>query len=315
VEVTNSEEQEHRLVEIIRVLKEKKKNPAAPHRVWLLVGGGSLNGAYTAGVQMALVEAGLNHTFTGVIGVSTGIPALGYLLSNKPYDVVTMRESVKVYSEEARSRLFLKRWWRMDMQWLVEVFRGSTGRPIIFDNVQKSGVKFVGVVTDAEFGRPLYITPHDSEDMYAMIGAGCSVPVSARPFPFRSGFGVDSAVSDPCPVPWLMTQHKDERPTHIIIIANVWREPPSYRKQIREWFLIKRFFSKRTKKQFISHFALRHRKFYRGVELALRRTDVQIAVDWLPNPQRPLERNQKKIAALTEAGYQRFKALLEAGDR
>lgn len=310
--MTNSEEQENRLVEILRVLKEQKKNPAASERVWLLVGGGSLNGAYAAGVELALVEHGLNHAFAGVIGVSTGIPALGYMLSNKPNDTATMRESVKVYADEARSRSFLGRWWRMDVHWLVDVFRGSTGRPIIFDQVVQSGVKFVGVVTDAESGRPLYITPHDQEDMYAMIGAGCSVPVSARPFALRGGWGVDSAVSDPCPVPWLMTQHKDERPTHIIIIANVWQHPPSYRSQLRECFLMKRFFSKRAKKQFISHFALRHRKFHRGVELALRRSDVQIAVDWLPYPQRPLERNQKKIAALTEVGYQRFKALLEA---
>ncbi len=302
---------DQKIIEILRILKAKQQSKGREERVWLLVGGGSLNGAYAAGVELALVEYGLNHVFTGVIGVSTGIPALGYLLSNKPYDVETMRESVQVYAEEARSRSFLKRWWRMDMHWLVDVFRGSTGRPIVYEQVHRSGVRFVGVVTDVESGRPLYITPHDAEDMYAMIGAGCSVPVSTRPFAFRGGWGVDSAISDPCPVPWLMTLHKDERPTHILIIANVWHQPPSYRAQVREWFLMKRFFSKRAKSQFISQFALRDRKFYRGVELALRRKDVAVAVDWLPYPQRPLERDQKKIEALSLAGYERFKKLIQ----
>jgi predicted patatin/cPLA2 family phospholipase len=199
----------------------------------------------------------------------------------------------------------------MDMQWLVNALRGSTGRPIIFDHVQKSGVKFVGVVTDAESGRPLYVSPHDADDMFAMIGAGCSIPVSTPPYPFRGGFGLDSAVSDPCPIPWLMSQLKSECPTHILVIANGCPVPPSYRTQLFEWHIMKRFLRRRTKKQFISQFALRHRRFYRGIELAIRRTDVHVAVDWLPYPQRPLERNQKKIAALTEAGYKRMKELLE----
>lgn len=279
-----------------------------------LAGGGAFNGAYLAGVQVALVETGLHRALSGVIGVSTSIPALGYLLAAKSGDHHQHFFETTTYSVEARSRSFVKWYGRLDMAWLRGVFEGSTGKPIHYQRLASSGVRYVGVVTDWETGLPHYIEPHSQDEFFTLIEAGCSIPGLTSPVAFRGRLMTDSMASDSCPVSWLMSLPVEERPTHILIVTNSWQEPLTREKQIREWQLLRFAFGRSVPKRIINGFALRHRRFYREVAVAQTRADVQVAVEWLPWKQKPLNRNPRRIEDLTQAGYERFRMLLKMGD-
>ncbi len=300
---------------VLTALREGSVDAVSSHRVWIIGGGGAFNGAYLAGVQMALVEAGLHTSLRGVLGVSTSIPALGYMLAATPGDIERHLFETTTYSLEARSSKFVKWYGKTDVRWLRRVFEGETflGRepkPIVYERVVNSGVRFVGVVTDWETGRPHYIEPTSRDEFFTLIEAGCSMPGLAPPVLLRDRLVCDSVTSDPCPVPWLMSLPETERPTHILFVANAWHEPPSRASQLRSWGLMRRFHKGRVPQYIIDNFALRHQRFYRGMAAALARNDVTVAVAWLPWQQRPLERNAQKIEALTMAGYQTFRELI-----
>ncbi|MCU0678601.1 MAG: hypothetical protein MUF19_03405 [Candidatus Pacebacteria bacterium] len=281
-------------------------------RPWVIGGGGAFNGAYLAGVQWALAERGLHLALSGVVGVSTSIPALGYLLSALPGVRDEHRYHTTTYSVEGRSRGFVKWYGKTDARWLRAVFEGSTGKPINYERVASSGVRFVGVVTDWETGQPYYIEPTNREEFFTLIEAGCSMPGLAPPVLLRNRLMCDSVTGDPCPVPWLMEAlPEEERPTHILFVTNAWHKPPSRGRQLREWQLSRLLFGRTVPRHIIDQFALRHRRFYRGIEAAKQRSDVAVAVEWLPWQQRSLDRNPKRIEALTLAGYERFRALLQ----
>lgn len=282
-------------------------------RPWIIGGGGALNGAHLAGIQVALVEAGLHKYLAGVVGVSTSIPALGYLLAAETGDAEHHLYQTTVYSDEARSRNFLR--WNLstDVKWLRSVFEGLTGKPILYENVVSSGVRFVGVTTEWETGLPHYIEPKSRQEFFGLIEAGCSMPGLAPPVLLNGRLMTDSVAGDPCPVPWLMSLPVEERPTHILIVANAWHEPPERKRQLRDWKISRRLFNGKVPNCVIDGFVLRHRRFHRNVKAALAMKGVQVAVEWLPWPQQPLDRDPEKIKALTTAGYERFSTLLQEG--
>lgn len=282
-------------------------------RPWIIGGGGALNGAHLAGIQVALVEAGLHKYLAGVVGVSTSIPALGYLLAAELGEAEQHRYQTTLYSDEARSPNFLR--WNLstNVRWLRSVFEGLTLKPIRYDNVVSSGVRFVGVATDWETGRACYIEPQSRQEFFDLIEAGCSMPGLAPPVRLNGRLMIDGGASDPCPVKWVMSLPEEERPTHILIVANVWHEAPSLRVQLLERQFLRTLYGRQVPRRIMDGVALRHRRFARGVQEALVREDVQVAVEWLPWRRSSLSRNSRKIQALTTAGYERFSTLLQAG--
>lgn len=295
----------------LRVLQQKFLTNDPDIRLWIIGGGGALNGSYLSGIQWRLAELGIHLSLTGVLGVSTSTPALGYLLGAKPGPSPDHEYNTTVYSVEARSSNFIK-FLRTDVAWLSEVFQGSTGKGINYDQVVASRVRYISVVTDWETGQPHYIEPATREEFFTLIKAACSMPGFAPPVPLRDRLMCDSATSDPCPVSWLMEALPvQERPTHILIVANAWHEPPSRFRQWLEWQLSRILFRNRVPRHIIDNFARRHERFYSGVKAALERDDVQVAVEWLPRRQRSLDRNPQRIEDLIRAGYERVKALLE----
>ncbi len=302
--------------DFLAALKQKSSlGEVSGIRPWIIGGGGAFNGAYLAGVQWPLAECGLQRSLSGVLGISTSIPALGYLLAAQPGKHPRHEYETTMYSNDARSRRFAKWYGKTDVRWLRSAFEGATGKLIHYDRVVASGVRFVGVVTDWETGRPHYIEPTNREEFFSLIEAGCSMPGLAPPVPLRDRLMCDSVTGDPCPIPWLMEMlPEEERPTHILFVTNAWHEPPERARQLREWQLSRLLFGRSVPRHILDQFALRHRRFYRGIAAAQRRHDVQVAVEWLPWRQRSLDRNPRRIEALTKAGYEHFTTLLEVGD-
>lgn len=115
--------------DFLSALQQKSSLGEASHiRPWIIGGGGALNGAYLAGVQWPLAERGLNHALSGVVGVSTSIPALGYFLAAKPGQHTRHQYETTFYSDEGRSRRFVKWYGKTDVRWLRSAFEGSTGK-------------------------------------------------------------------------------------------------------------------------------------------------------------------------------------------
>lgn len=288
-------------------MQEKKKSSLAPHRIWLMLGGGAMSGAYGAGVVMALVDAGFGEVFDGVIGVSTGAPTLGYFLAARPSNPPGKNlYQTTVYSEEACSRGFFRPGLRLNVAWLTDVFRGSTGKPIEWERVQEHPSRYVIVVTDWETGIPRYIEPENRDDMFMAIHGACSIPLMAPPVRLRGDLVTDSSVSEPMPIEWLMRLSESTRPTHVLVIANTWREPPSVKKQQLERLLVSGALRHRAPRTIRSNMHKRFTRFHEAVQASLGRTDVVVGVDWLPWPAKSLDRNATRLRRLTEVGYDRW---------
>ena len=183
---------ETKLAAVLAAMREKNVNPLAPHRIWLMIGGGAMSGAYGAGVVMALADAGYGEVFEGAIGVSTGAPTIGYFLAARS-DNPPGRNlyQTTAYTVEARSNGFFKPRLRLDVDWLIGVFRGETGKPIEWEKVSENPTRYVIVVTDWETGIPHYIEPQTAEEMFAAIHGACSIPIMAPPVSLRGTLVTD----------------------------------------------------------------------------------------------------------------------------
>ncbi len=261
---------------------------------------------------MGLVDAGFGEVFDMVIGVSTGAPISGYFLAaradNPPGENF---HQASVYSVEARSSGFFKSRLRLDVDWLVNVFRGSTGKPIVWERVHENPARYVIVVTDWKTGIPHYIEPQNEDEMFAAIHGACSIPIMAPPVSLRGSLVTDSSVSDPMPIDWLMNLPEAERPTHVLVIANTWHEPPSAKKQQLERLLVGGALRHRAPPSIRANMHKRFERFHSATRAALERNDVVVAVDWLPWPANSLDRNAARLSRLSKAGCDRWMNLMK----
>jgi len=302
-------------------LKTKKQlvDTDQPHehiRPWLILGGGAFVGAYGGGVVTALAKTGFGNVFDGVFGVSTGAPANGYFLSAEPAggQIHDHLYATTVYTVDARSDGFVKPRFRLDIPWLVDVFRGATGKPIVWDRVQAHSTRWLTVVTDWHTAKPLYLEPDNEDDFFGAIAGACSMPGYTDPVLYRDKLVTDSSCADPFPLQWLMAMDKEIRPTHVLLIANTWREPPSRRKRMLEKGLFETALRARTPIHIRRLFLERRDRFFADVATGLSRTDVTLAIDWLPWYVSSLERESAKLQALVHEGYNAWHHIL-TGER
>lgn len=296
---------DYKLELVLAAMKQKKTDNTSPIRVALLLGPGGLRGAYGAGMVTALVNQNFGAVFDLAVGVSTGAPIAGYYLTMKPDGGShnNLRYST-VYSEEARSDGFYKQSrMRIDVPWLVDVFRGSTGKAIEWPQVEAHPTKLIIVATQWETGEPRYLEPKTETDLFNAITASISVPLLSSPVHYGGELLIDGAISDPLPVSWLMSLPANERPTHILVITNQWYEPPKPVSRRVESVITKTLGRARAPEHIRTKMIERHDLFYAAVKAAQVRTDVVVAVTHLPFQVSGTERDPNILKALTDRAY------------
>ena len=169
-------------------------------KVGLLVEGGGMKCAYSAGVLDAFLDEGI--AFDYCAGVSAGAANLvSYLAGQRDRN----RRYYCIYVKDPRylsTRNFIKTGSLFGLQYIYGDMTNEGGEdPLDFDALMANPSELVFPATDAVTGKPRYFTKQDlRRNHYEPIMASCALPVMCRPVEINGRYYFDGGVSDSLPV-------------------------------------------------------------------------------------------------------------------
>jgi len=168
--------------------------------VGLVLQGGGMRGAYTAGVVDAFMDQGVDFPY--VIGVSSGANAGGdYISGQRERNHKMFVELVADPRYAGWANLVRERSW-FGMRFLFETAPDVVA-PFDYEAFHRSGRTFVVVATDCITGSPVYFRHHDHDPRWfvrTVNRASCSLPLLSPPVAIDGRLYVDGGVSDPIPI-------------------------------------------------------------------------------------------------------------------
>ena len=121
------------------------------YRTALLSCTGIIRGVYGVGQKFALHQAGLNQVFDVALGVSTGLPAICYLLTGQERQSIYWKEAI---SPEFMSwkRFFIGKGPLVDIDYICRVFEDIDQKLL-----RSSRTQLFAGATCAEMGLPIFL--------------------------------------------------------------------------------------------------------------------------------------------------------------
>jgi len=179
------------------LLEEHKTNKRDKKVFGLVIQGGGMRGAYSAGAIMTLIADEFTNTFDHVVGSSAGAINAAYLISKDT-------EIMPTYVNELTSKNFvnlLRRDKKIDVDWAIDVVL-KQHHPLDMSTLKRSRSKIHVVVTDAVTGKKVVISDHRLfEQIYEELRATAALPILYdKPVLIDGKYYVDGAVSDTLPV-------------------------------------------------------------------------------------------------------------------
>ena len=165
--------------------------------IGLILEGGGMRCAFTAGVLDCWMEQGIR--FTDVYGVSAGACQACSYLCDQP------GRGLRVWTDYLDDPRFCS------MKSLIttgDLFGAELNYDLVprkldpLDNETflKSGAKFIAVLTDIETGRPVYYPVRDMFDDIKAVQASASLPLISRAVDIRGHKYLDGGVTDSIPI-------------------------------------------------------------------------------------------------------------------
>lgn len=166
----------------------------------LIIEGGGMKDAYSSGVLDAFLDNGI--TFDYVSGVSAGATCGASYLAHQRgrnrrfFTIHPMRP------EYFGLRAFFKSGDIFNLHYIYDTLTNSDGADALdCDTLLAGPEEFVFVATDAETGKPYYMSKDDIvKDDYRCFRATCALPVLCRPVSVNGHKLFDGGVSDSLPV-------------------------------------------------------------------------------------------------------------------
>src|SRR6185312_9274916 len=155
------------------LLEEHKTNKRDKKVFGLVIQGGGMRGAYSAGAIMTLIADEFTNTFDHVVGSSAGAINAAYLISKDT-------EIMPTYVNELTSKNFvnlLRRDKKIDVDWAIDVVL-KQHHPLDMSTLKRSRSKIHVVVTDAVTGKKVVISDHRLfEQIYEELRATAALPI------------------------------------------------------------------------------------------------------------------------------------------
>jgi predicted patatin/cPLA2 family phospholipase len=166
----------------------------------IVVEGGGMKCAYTAGILDALLENGIRFSYA--IGVSAGAACMASFLANQP------DRNRRFFVEHVLDPQYLgftnyrKNGNFFGLDYIYrELANSDGGDPLDYDTMMKNPTDFFVVTTDAETASARYFAKDDiPKDDYRVFMASSAIPVACKPVEIDGKFYYDGGVSDPLPV-------------------------------------------------------------------------------------------------------------------
>ncbi|MFG6198664.1 patatin family protein [Nonomuraea sp. JJY05] len=173
--------------EVLRVIADRVRSGSRPgarqdgHRVALAIEGGGMRGTVSAGMALALHEAGVAHAFDAVYGASAGAITGAWLLSGTPEQLTGWAEPVYARAMIRPSNLLRGR-PMVDVRNLVEYLYCEVTR-MDFDAVLANPIEYHPLATDVQTGRSTDLRPHltGPAELRLALRASAALPFLAGP--------------------------------------------------------------------------------------------------------------------------------------
>ena len=179
-------------------------------KIGLIVEGGGMKCAYSAGVLDAFLDAHINFDY--VIAVSAGAAnAASYLAGQRG-------RNLRFYTDWTHDpeyfglKSYLKTGNLFGLHYIYADLTNSTGKdPLDFPALLANPTEYWMVVTDAATGTPVYF-PKSAlhQDDYRCIMASCALPAACKQIEIDGGLYYDGGVSDAIPVQRALTDGCDK---------------------------------------------------------------------------------------------------------
>ena len=166
----------------------------------LILEGGGMRGAFTAGVLDALMGSGIE--FDNVYGVSAGASNAASFVSKQ------QGRNRKVFVEGIRNRSYFSlrclpaQRSLLDIRLLFDIYPNRL-IPFDYETFEKSPVKLYTVLCDCESGRPVYIeksTVNRRDFMMKVLAGSNSLPLVSPPVNIRGRLYLDGGLADSIPL-------------------------------------------------------------------------------------------------------------------
>lgn len=266
--------------------------------IGLILEGGGMRGAYTAGVLDAFFDNGIKFSY--IIGVSAGA-------NNGANFVAEQRgRSKKVFVDHVRDERYmgLKNLIRegsyFGMDFLFDLLPNKL-EPFDYETFYNSPVCFKVCVTDCESGQPVYIEHKDYNPRFFMekvLRASSSLPFISQPVEIGGRKYLDGGMTDSIPINKAI---EDGNPYNVIVLTRNkgYRKEPSRFNFLTKIFLRK--FPELIKR--INNRYLRYNKCLDYIEQLERAGRVFIFRPVKKIVVERLERDIEKLRQLYEQGY------------
>jgi len=268
--------------------------------IGLILEGGGMRGAYTAGALDYLLDAKLE--FSKVYGVSAGVcHACSYISKQRGRAIEAVMISLGNWKYgTVRSLLVTGDFFHV--RYLYENLPKSI-LPFDYDVFENSKQSLIAVVTNVSTGEAEY---HKVSDDMKWIRASASLPLISRLVSIGGTPYLDGGVSDPVP---LEHSIKEGNKKNVMILTR----HSGYRKTPSDSRIMKLKYRKHP--GFIEKCLVRHQIYNDSLDLALKEEMAGNALIIRPEEEVKigrLEKNKDKLQALYESGYQDAKRCIES---
>lgn len=265
-------------------------------KVELILEGGGMRGAYTAGVLDFFMDQKI--IFKDITAVSAGVCTATSYLSNQ------RGRTLQIFMEYSMDKRYLsvgslmKTGSYFGIDFIFKTIPDEL-LPFDYETYKNSGINLTAVCTDYSTGKPYYKLIDDVKEKIDYVIASCSLPLVSK---FVSVDGLqlyDGGVADPIPIKRSVEEGYDY---HVLVLTR----DASYRKSSS---LSKRIIAKRflLHKEFENVLTNRHIIYNESLDFAKKLEEEGKAIVIRPSEQVTIDRFEKdplKLKALYDLGYQ-----------
>ncbi|SEU09918.1 Predicted phospholipase, patatin/cPLA2 family [Salinibacillus kushneri] len=274
------------------------------HQTGLMLEGGGMRCAYTAGVLDLFMDKNIDFPFVATASAGALIGS-SYIAKQRDRNYKILKELGKNPESISFKRMFQKR-ELFNMEYIFDKVPNEIV-PLDFDAFNESKSDFIIGTTNIETGKPVYYDTFDEKnDLFTVIRASCSLPVLSPSVTFDHIELMDGGVSNPIPIQPLMDRGMKK---HVVILT---RNRGYTKKATKLNWLYKRLFKEKPALQKLLHD--RH-LLYNQTMHQLREMEMRNEL-FIIQPDEPLiasriEKNHQKLEQLYMQGYLEAEKKLE----
>ncbi|WP_112180699.1 patatin family protein [Paraliobacillus zengyii] len=268
----------------------------------LILEGGGMRGAYTAGVLAFFHDAELQFPY--VVGTSAGACVATSYLSNqrdRNYEVFVKYASHPEYI--SYKRLLTKR-QLFGMDFIFDTVPNQLV-PYDYEAFNKQTTKLVIGATDIYSGKPVYYDSFENKkELLKIVRASSSLPFIASSISHNGLELMDGGISDPIPI---MQSIEAGNQKHVVVLT---RNEGYVKKEMKFKRLVQRKY--KAYPGLVTALLKRHEKYNQTIDLLHeleKKQEIFIIRPKLPLVVSRIERNMQKLDALYNQGYEEAKQL------